>query len=142
METLSFILGMLTIIGMAAAVLLVVGTVKNYRLTNKVKLLQQIHSDGIDGVYRTMHEMFREVELRHEERFREVTNQIEKMQVDVFDNIHLLEDNVDRQVDRVRSDYQRAIEDVINMVDETERGCKSYTDSRIDKFQSNKEATK
>ncbi len=54
MEITSFILGMLTIIGMAAAVVIVLGLVKIYKQTKKVENLENSMYREFDHIHRSI----------------------------------------------------------------------------------------
>jgi flagellar basal body-associated protein FliL len=109
MEITSFILGMLTIIGMAAAVLVVLGVVKIYKQSKKVEQLE-------NAMYKEVEQLYRNAE----EFNRNFYQQIDNLHRDLDQRIEYMEQRVSRSIEEEK-------QEVI-----------SYIDSRIDKFQSKK----
>lgn len=113
MEITSFILGMLTIIGMAAAVVIVLGLVKIYKQSKKVEQLENAMYKEIEQLYRNADELNKDLHQRIDHLNRDLNQYIDHIKEHIFKSI-----------------------------EEEKRDTISYIDSRIDKLQSKKEATK
>lgn len=109
MEITSFILGMLTIIGMAAAVVIVLGLVKIYKQSKKVEQLENNMHREVEQLYRNADEFSR--------------------------NLYQQIDNLHRDIDQ-RIEYME--QRVFRSIEEEKQEVISYIDSRIDKLQSKK----
>lgn len=113
MEITSFVLGMLTIIGMAVAVLVVLGIVKIYKQSKKVEQLEALMYREIEHLYKNTSEYDRELQQQ-------------------LDNLNR---DLDQRIDRIE-------EHIFKSIEGEKREIISYVDSRIDKLQSKKEANK
>lgn len=113
MEITSFVLGMLMIIGIAAAVLVVLGIVKIYKQAKKVEQLENTMYKEIEQLYRNADEFNKELYQR-------------------IDNLNR---DLDQRIDLIE-------EHIFKSIEEEKRDTISYIDSRIDKLQSKKEANK
>ena len=109
MEITSFILGMLTIIGMAAAVVIVLGLVKIYKQVKKVENLENSMFREFEHTHRTISENSNEIHQRIDHVNRDINQYIDHIEKHIFKSI-----------------------------EEEKRDTISYIDSRIDKLQSNK----
>lgn len=84
METTSFILGMLTIVGMAAAILLVIGMVKIYKqkstIANLQKQLDSVETQSYNAVEILKTELYQSLDELRREYSSYVDSRIDKLQ--------------------------------------------------------------
>ena len=113
MEITSFILGMLTIVGVAVAISAVLGLVKIYKHKRKVEQLEVLIYREIEHLYKNTQEYFKELDQKIDNLNKELEQNLNSFKTDIFQDIN-----------------------------EDKRDIISYVDSRIDKLQSKKETNK
>lgn len=114
METTSFVLGMLSIIAIAFAIVVVWGIVK----INKIMFEIKHTHEWIDNTTRERDYKFEQVQRQHNEDFERSYNHITTN----FDHL-------DRKIAEQDRNMSLEFERVYNQIAE----CRSYTDSRFDK---------
>lgn len=124
MEITSFVLGMLTIIGMAVAVLVVLGIVKIYKQSKKVEQLEN-----------TMYKEFEHIHRITSDTSNNLDTRIELHLKDLNQEMYYIRQDLNQRIDRIE-------EHIFKSIEEEKREIISYVDSRIDKLQSKKEANK
>jgi gas vesicle protein len=166
-DMIQFIFGMVTMIGVAAIVTLVVGIVKVFKTSKQINNLWssidsqntsiwQSHEDirrifeedfrsvtaRFDEVHRTINANFDEHERRIDQAIVELNDRI-----DDIDSSHSSEtEEASREVTELIEDVTDALRDDINTlrdeIEEKARNSQSYIDSRFDKFEAKMTAEK
>ena len=124
MEITSFVLGMLTIIGMAAAVLVVLGIVKIYEQAKKVEQLENTMYKEFEHIHRITSDISNNLDTRIELHLKDLNQEM-----------YYIRQDLNQRIDRIEEHF-------FNFMGDEKREIISYVDSRIDKLQSKKEANK
>lgn len=102
MEITSFILGMLTIIGMAVAVVIVLGLVKIYKQTKKVENLENNMSREFEHTHRTISENLNDIHQRIDHVEEHIFKLIEDEKRDTISYI-------DSRIDKLQSNKTKEV---------------------------------
>lgn len=134
METMYFILGMLSIVGTAFVVVTVWGIVKIVKLSKQIKVIQTELNESLQSIWRVREDDTRyhrekdqTLDMHLNKRFEE----FERMLNNEVKDINLRIEDVHRRIDKAYQQLYQTIDDNdLNSVTQS----KSYTDSRIDKL--------
>jgi uncharacterized membrane protein YgaE (UPF0421/DUF939 family) len=102
MEITSFILGMLTIIGMAVAVVVVLGLVKIYKQTKKVENLENDMYREFEHIHRTISENSNEIHQQIHSVEEQIFRSIEDEKRDITSYI-------DSRIDKLQSNKTKEV---------------------------------
>lgn len=130
METLSFTLGILSVIIIAAVIVLVWGTVKVLKQGKQIDENNKWFQSSIDNVWRSKEED-RRVNYDREERFtRELDKRFENFERMIHDEVK----EINLKIEDVHRRIDEAYRQIYQTIDDQNLQSKSYTDSRIDKL--------
>ena len=162
-----FIFGMVTMIGVAAIVTLVVGIVKVVKANTQIKHLwsaidsqnnsmwqerENTHrtfeenfrliNSRIDEVHRTIDTNFNEIDRRVDHAIEELNDRMDDIESNLSSEIEKASKEGVELVDDLREDLTDEINALRDDLEEKARNSQSYIDSRFDKFEAKMTAEK
>lgn len=127
METLSFTLGILSVIIVAFVAVLVWGVVKVVKQQKQIKIMNDDFERTISDLYRNLSDN----ENRVYQRLNDMDRNAHERLKDLEKSLEAKEENLHRRIDEAYRQIYQSIEDQsTNLTNQ----YKSYTDSRIDKL--------
>lgn len=162
-----FIFGMVTMIGVAAIVTLVVGIVKVFKASTQIKNIWsaidsqnnsmwqerentrrvfeedfRLINSRIDEVYRTIDSNFNEIDRRVDQAIEELNDRMDDIESNLSSEIEKTSKEGVELVDDLREDLTDEINALRDDLEEKARNSQSYIDSRFDKFEAKMTAEK
>ena len=138
METIYFVLGMLSIIGAAILATIVWGTLKIVNLLKAIKQHEEWMASNERNVYDNMHRLREDLDRRIDDMDRHVHSRIDNLQRELdgrFSDCDRDRDGIAEELHRrINTEIENTRFDINSQITDAVTQSTSYTDKRIDKL--------
>lgn len=130
METMYFVLGMLSIVAVAFVAVVVWGLLKIKKQEDEIKLLKNLNEDTHRLIYDVKNEIRQKIDRDIENTHQIISNDRREF----IEETRRMSSNFDRRVDDVWGGFRDIRNEMVELSKSDVELSKSYTDSRIDKL--------
>lgn len=130
METMYFVLGMLSIVAVAFVAVIVWGLLKIKKQEDEIKMLHKLNEDN----HRLIYSMVEDVNRRIDRDIENINQVISTDRREFGEEMRRMSSNFDRRVDDFWSGFRDIRNEMVELSKSDVELSKSYTDSRIDKL--------
>ena len=130
METMYFVLGMLSIVAVAFVAVVVWGLLKIKKQEDEIKMLHKLNEDN----HRLIYSMVEDVNRRVNRDIENLNQVISTDRREFGEEMRRMSSNFDRRVDDVWGVFRDIRNEMVELSKSDVDLSKSYTDSRIDKL--------
>jgi len=130
METMYFVLGMLSIVAVAFVAVVVWGLLKIKKQEDEIKMLHKLNEDN----HRLIYSMVEDVNRRIYKEIESINQVISTDRREFSEEMRRMSSNFDRRVDDVWGGFRDIRNEMVELSKSDVDLSKSYTDSRIDKI--------
>jgi hypothetical protein len=130
METMYFVLGMLSIVAVAFVAVVVWGLLKIKKQEDEIKMLHKLNEDN----HRLIYSMVEDVNRRVNREVENINQVISTDRREFVEETRRITSNFDRRVDDVWGGFRDMRNEMVELSKSDVELSKSYTDSRIDKL--------
>ena len=130
METMYFVLGMLSIVAVAFVAVVVWGLLKIKKQEDEIKLLKGLNED----THRLVYEVKNEIRQKIDRDIENIHQILSNDRREFVEETRRMSSNFDRRVDDFWSGFRDIRTEMVELCKSDVELSKSYTDSRIDKL--------
>ena len=130
METMYFVLGMLSIVAVAFVAVVVWGLLKIRKQEDEIKLLKGLNED----THRLVYEVKNEIRQKIDRDIENIHQILSNDRREFVEETRRMSSNFDRRVDDVWTGFRDIRNEMVELSKSDVDLSKSYTDSRIDKL--------
>lgn len=130
METMYFVLGMLSIVAVAFVAVVVWGLLKIRKQEDEIKLLKGLNED----THRLVYEVKNEIRQKIDRDIENIHQILSNDRREFIEETRRMSSNFDRRVDDVWGGFRDIRNEMVELSKSDVDLSKSYTDSRIDKL--------
>ena len=130
METMYFVLGMLSIVAVAFVAVVVWGLLKIKKQESEIKMLNRMHEDNHRLIYSMVEDVNRRINIEIQNLDQVVSNNRREF----LDETRELNQTFSRRVEDIWAGFRDIRNEVVELSKSDVELSKSYTDSRIDKL--------
>ena len=130
METMYFVLGMLSIVAVAFVAVVVWGLLKIKKQESEIKMLNRMNEDN----HRLIYSMVEDAHQKMNSKFGDLNQVMSNDRREFGEEMRRMSSNFDRRVDDVWGGFRDIRNEMVELSKSDVELSKSYTDSRIDKL--------
>ena len=130
METMYFVLGMLSIVAVAFVAVIVWGLLKIKKQESEIKMLNRMHEDN----HRLIYSMVEDVNRRINIEIQNLDQVVSNYRREFLDETRELNQTFSRRVEDIWTGFRDIRNEMVELSKSDVDLSKSYTDSRIDKL--------
>ena len=130
METMYFVLGMLSIVAVAFVAVIVWGLLKIKKQESEIKMLNRMHEDNHRLIYSMVEDVHRKINKENEN----LTITMSTDRREFLDETRELNQTFSRRVEDIWGVFREIRNEMVELSKSDVELSKSYTDSRIDKL--------